>query len=239
MGHEISQFDIQDRQLLESTGHPGVPRRTDIGEAKIIRTIFGRARVRVVRERDKKLRAWLLTFLGVMALAAAAWQGWVALQQSELLSPSVPLSERIIVSPPVFQPEDITSSTSPSSRRIEKTPTQIVLDSMMTRRPPPPTVALKAPQPVVAKPDKPQALAPNKTQTESTATNNLPTKNQTDMQQPFKQAVPSQPVAPAIVTPPAPQTEANRPAAVVPPEVPLPKEVPIPLPAGNNQSQGQ
>ena len=77
MRHEISQFDISDRQLLATNAQPRVVRLMDIGEAKITRTIFGRTRVRVTRERDKKRRTWLLAALAVMALAAAAWQGWI------------------------------------------------------------------------------------------------------------------------------------------------------------------
>src|SRR5450756_2656023 len=92
MGHEISQFDIPDRQLLATNAQPRVDRLMDIGEAKITRTIFGRTKVRVIRERDKKRRAWLLTALAVMAIAAIAWQGWIALQQMQSAPPPLPLS---------------------------------------------------------------------------------------------------------------------------------------------------
>lgn len=76
MGHEISQYDIPDRQLLATKAQSRAGMGEDIGEAKIIHTIFGRAKVRVIREQDKKRRAWLLATLVVMALAAAAWEGW-------------------------------------------------------------------------------------------------------------------------------------------------------------------
>ena len=139
MVHEISQFDIPDRQLLAGNKQPGLEILTDIGEAKITRTIFGGARVRVVRERDKKRRAWLLSALAVMALSAGAWQGWVALQRSELLVAQPPLSERIKVSAPVFNQEDaIPTDNASSSKRKQRTPTQILLDSMATHRPPEP-----------------------------------------------------------------------------------------------------
>jgi hypothetical protein len=49
MGHEISQFDIQDRQLLAGNPRPRAGIVTNLGEAKITRTIFGRAKVRVVQ----------------------------------------------------------------------------------------------------------------------------------------------------------------------------------------------
>src|SRR5665811_708237 len=122
MGHEISQFDISDRQLLATNAQPRVDRLMEIGEAKITRTIFGRTKVRVIRERDKKRRAWLLTALAVMALAAAAWQGWIALQQMQSAAPPLPLSERIRVSAPVFQSEGINATPS-SGRDRQRTPT--------------------------------------------------------------------------------------------------------------------
>jgi|GEM_PF-1204554 len=242
MGHEISQFDIPDRQLLAINARPGAGMGSDIGEAKITRTIFGRTKIRVIRERDKKLRAWLLTALAVMALAVAAWQGWVALQKSELLAPPLPLSERIKVSPPVFQPEDAApSDTPPSARSKQKTLTETVLDSMTTRRPPPPPqpIDLKAPEPTAAKPVKAQPLITSRQQTAPPATNNTPSK-QTVMQQPAKLPAPIQPAAPAVVTPRATQPaapavaappmtqpvqpEATRPAAAAPPPAPLIKE---------------
>ena len=74
MGYEISQFDILNRQLLTGKPHPGAVVVSDIGEAKVGRTIFGRAKVRVIRGQDRKRRAWLLTMLLVVVAAAAAWE---------------------------------------------------------------------------------------------------------------------------------------------------------------------
>jgi hypothetical protein len=173
MGHEISQFDIPDRQLLAAKTQQRERVWNDIGEAKITRTIFGGARIRVVRERDKKLRAWLVAALVVTALAVAAWQGWIALQQSGLLATPRPLSERIKVSAPVFEPKDISPiAPSSTSRRQERTPTQIVIDSMTTRRPPPPPQqsGLNAPEPKPAKQVKAQPLTASKPQTAAPAT---------------------------------------------------------------------
>jgi hypothetical protein len=220
MVHEISQFEIPDRQLRASKAQPEAGLWSDIGEAKVTRTIFGRARVRVIRERDKKRRAWLLAGLAVMAVAAAAWQGWVALQQSGLLAPQLPLSERIKVSPPVFQPEDIApSAASPSARDRQKTPTQIVLDNMATRRPPPPQpLGLKASGQMAAKPFTPQPSSASKSQTAPLATSSSSSKDQTEMQQP------------------AAQPAANTPAAVAPLAEPSIKEgASTSSPAGNNQ----
>ena len=95
MGYEISQFDISDRQLLGSDPQPKTAKASDIGEAKVTRTFFGGARVRVIREQDRKRRSWLLTVLLAIAIAIVAWQGWVIILRVENEPPPVPLSDRI------------------------------------------------------------------------------------------------------------------------------------------------
>jgi hypothetical protein len=229
--HEISQFDIPDHQLLATDAQQRVGMWTDIGEAKITRSIFGRAKVRVIRERDKKRRAWLLTALAVMAVAAAAWQGWIALQKSELLAPPLSLNERIRVSAPIFQPEDI-PATPTSVKNRQRTPAQIVLDGMTTRREPAPQ--RPPPKPIVTKAVTGQPLTASKPQTVPLATNNNASKNQTEMRQPLP--VPIQPAAPAVAAPLATQPAANKPAAIAPLAAPSIKGDTSTLsPAGVNQ----
>ena len=244
MGHEISQFDIPDRNLLAKGEQPRADMMVmDIGEAKITRTIFGKARVRVIRERDKKRRAWLLTAFAVMVLAVAAWQGWVALQQMLNAAPPLPLSERIKVSPPVFQSEDI-SSTPSSSRNSQKSPTEIVIEGMATRRPPQPQqpLGLKAAGQAAAKPVTAQPSTAGKPQTAPVAPSNNTAKNQADMQQPAKPAAPAvaappvaQPVSPAVAPPTAAQPEPVRPAGTAPVVAPPAKvETARQSPSGDN-----
>jgi hypothetical protein len=245
MVHEISQFDIPDRQLLASNKQTGLDILTDIGEAKITRTIFGRAKVRVVRERDKKLRAWLLSVLAVMALSAAAWQGWVALQRSELLVAQPPLSERIKVSAPVFNTEDaIPSDNASSSKRKQRTPMQTLLDSMATHRPPEPQQVIdKAPgqnaaKPAAAQPSvagkPPKALATN-----SSLAGNLPEKNQTDLQHPSGLPAPVHPAATADAASPDTQLKAEKAAADAPPADSIIRGDTLPLsPQGGTEPSG-
>lgn len=133
MAYEISQFDIPDRQLLAEEVKPRPVRAMDIGEAKVTRTIFGRPRIRIICERDKKRRVWLLSVLAAILVSGAGWQGWVALQRVLSAPPPLPLSARIRVSPPVIEPEDFT----PASRK-QKTRMQILLEGMATHRPPEP-----------------------------------------------------------------------------------------------------
>ena len=222
MGHEISQFDIPDRQLLATNAQPRVDRLMDIGEAKITRTIFGRTKVRVIRERDKKLRAWLLTALAVMAIAAIAWRGWIALQQMQSAPPPLPLSERIRISAPVFQTEDFTTNKASKSETL----IQPEIDSLVAgpKSAPPQPPGLNATKPMAAKPVTAKPLTASKPQTAPLATNNNASKNQTGMQQPPKLSVPTQPAAPAVAAPPATQPAANKPAAIAPLAAPLIKE---------------
>jgi hypothetical protein len=245
MVHEISQFDIPDRQLLAGNKQPGLEILTDIGEAKITRTIFGRTKVRVVRERDKKRRAWLLSALAVLALSAVAWQGWFALQRSELLVAQPPLSERIKVSAPVFNQEDaIPSDNASSSKKKQRTPMQILLDSMATHRPPEPQqIPGKVSGQDVAKPAAAQPAVEGKPPKVLATTNspvaNQPEKNRTDMQHPPGMPAPVHPAATADAESPAMQPKADKAAAVVPPADSIIREDTLPLaPPGGTQPAG-
>ncbi|MBI4808890.1 MAG: hypothetical protein HY799_08095 [Nitrosomonadales bacterium] len=89
MSDQYNQPDIQDRQLLPA--RPKVSISKEIGEAVITETIFGKAKVRIIRKNDKFHRAmWLLALVGVGIVAAATWQGWVASQRSEAVPEVVP-----------------------------------------------------------------------------------------------------------------------------------------------------
>jgi len=203
MVHELSQFDIPDRLLLANKPQTKAGMWTDIGEAKIINTIFGRANVRVVREQDKKRRAWLLLTLAATVLATLAWQGWTASRENETL-PVPPLSSMIRVSPPAFEPEDISiPANSRSSRNNTRTPTQIVLDSMTTRREPPPRqpAVLKTIEQPPAKQTPVQVSIASKPKAIPPVTINNTTRNQADIQTPPKLADQVRPVVIAETPP--------------------------------------
>lgn len=78
-----SQFDIFESPLLASSTQRHESKWTDISEAKITHTMFGKARVRTSGEQQKIRRAWLLTLLAVTILAAAAWEWSMAPQKTE------------------------------------------------------------------------------------------------------------------------------------------------------------
>ena len=235
MGHEISQFDIPDRQLLATNSHTSM--WSDIGEAKITHTIFGRARVRVIREKDKIIRTWLLAALAAIALGVAAWQGWIALQQSKLLAATPPLSERISVSAPVFHPETFTpAATRPTGRGRPESLKQTEIDSLVAspnilpQRP----RGLTATKPATAQTVMPQPLMASKPA--PLATTNSASQNQTGKQPLPKPSDQLQPAAPAVATPPATQPATNKPVADAPLAKPLSEEnTSTPLSSGNNQ----
>ncbi|MGA7595087.1 MAG: hypothetical protein WCA64_07815 [Gallionella sp.] len=190
MGYEISQFDITDRQLLASDPQPKTAKTSDIGEAKVTRTFFGRARVRVIRAQDRKRRTWLLTVLMAIAAALAAWQGWVVVQRVENEPPPVPLSERISVSPPTFRPELVAPDPHPSYRRPESL-IQSEIDGLLSgplpRHPPP---GLKA---SVKAAEKPAESGPD--QSAPAVAVNSAEANDSDLQQPGTQQQGTPPVA--------------------------------------------
>ena len=209
MGHEISQFDIPGIQLPATNARSRAGMRKDIGVAKITHTIFGGVRVRIIREQDKKRRAWLLTALAVTALAVAAWQGWIAINRT-----SAPPLSAIRVSEPAYQPEYIPPTVTPQPVGSKPgTPPQNDINNPATSRksaPQPP--GLKASEPMAAQPVTAKPLQPPKL----TAT--------------------IRPAVPTVATPPAARPVANRPATVAQPVEPLiGEDASNPSPAGDNQ----
>ncbi|MHB1236938.1 MAG: hypothetical protein ACYCY7_05200 [Gallionella sp.] len=202
----------------------------DIGEAKITRTIFGGPRIRVICERDKKRRARMLAALVAILIAIAAWRGWVALQQMLNAPPPLPLSARIRVGPPVFDPEDFT----PAAKR-QKTRTQILLEGMATHRPPEP------PQPPV---NVPGQIAPGKIKPSTAHKPRAPlaTNHNLSANQAGSPPLLSDPIQPAssvvtspVIRPPANKhPSANKRALVVPAKSPIKAGIQPQAPASDN-----
>lgn len=256
MIHEISQLDIPDRQLLASDAQPRAGTWTEIGEAEITHTIFGRAKVRIIRKHDKTRRARLLTALVLAALAVAAWQGWIASQQTESLQNADPLSAgsaKVQVSAPAVQPENIEPPAAPAIVENKSgTPPQAEISKPAISRK---SAAQQSPdlkgdgqkaakpvtvrqQPIAAqpKPVPPQPLATGKPQTTPLAADNNALKNQTDKPLPPKLSPPKPPVAPAVAVPHDTQPAASGPADFAPLASPIVKEdTTAQSPAGDKQ----
>jgi hypothetical protein len=215
MTYEISQLDVPDRQLLPTSARSRTSLSTEIGEAIVTHTIFGRAKVRIIRKHDKMRRTlWLMALLGVTIAAAAAWQGWMAAQQAEPVQAAEPppaLSTNVQESVPVPQPEYLAQPA--------------------------------AVPPVESKPVAPlqagSSDAPISQKSEPLGANDIPARNPADTQQPSKPVRAKQPatVAKPRVTQPVTEAAASSPAAVAPLAVPSAQEdVPVPAPAGNKQA---
>lgn len=81
MVQETGQLDMPDRQLKDSSSQSGASEWTEIGQVEVVHTIFGKARVRIIRKHDK-VRG-VIYFLAIGAIAAFAWAGWVLFERSE------------------------------------------------------------------------------------------------------------------------------------------------------------
>ncbi len=134
-----------------------------------------------------------------MAIAATVWQGWIAYQRMLSAPPPLSLSERIRVSAPVFQPENITLTPAAVGSK-SGTPPQTGITSLVTSAKGAPqlapgltTTGQKAAQPVTAQP-----LRASKPLTAPLATSNNSSRNQAAMQQPPKLSASIPPVAPTV-----------------------------------------
>jgi len=197
MTYEISQLDVPDRQLLPTSARSRTSFSTEIGEAIVTHTIFGRAKVRIVRKHDKMRRTlWLMALLGVTVAAAAAWQGWMAAQQTEPVQAAEP--------PPALSTNVPESVLAPQTEYLVQPAAVPPVESKLVT----PPQAGTNDAPISQKP------AP-------LGANDIPARNLSDTQQPPKSAQAKQPVtqpaasSPAAVAPlavPSAQEDAPVPA---------------------------
>lgn len=172
MSHEIGQLDIPDPRLRTSSASSRAGLWTEIGEAQVTHTLFGRAKVRIIRKHDKLRRALWLT-AAVAVLAVTAWQTWLATQQAaapqsaESALPSganaiegAPLTQTEAVSVPAAEP--MVQSDRPAPENVP----QPAATAQTPVKPVPPAarnIAAKSPagtQPPVAQPPAKAPVAP-------------------------------------------------------------------------------
>ena len=241
MSQDVNQLDIPDRQLLTSNARPSI--WTEIGDAKITYTIFGRAKVRIIRKHDNTRRVlWLAGITALVIAAAVVWQGLLAPQQTEPVQSEdlpPPVRAKAKVSSPAFQSENIASPAVPQSStrepdsqaQVETDKSAIVTKSAsesaidlqknepQSEKPPVPQPKPHMVQrrPAVAQPVKPQPLADGKPQATQPATINASSNT--------IEARPPKPiVAPVTATPPvAPSQSASSPADIIQLTAPLGK----------------
>ena len=118
MSHDIDRLDIHERQRLVDDTQPRGSVWTDIGEAQVTHTIFGKARVRIHRRQDAVRRAWRWMILGVVVTVGAVWLAWISSQQPEITPATSPVPEAAPSVPvSMTQPEPV--------RAAEKLPTPV------------------------------------------------------------------------------------------------------------------
>jgi hypothetical protein len=122
MSHEIGPLDISDRQMQENSP-PKTSEWTEIGEAKITHTIFGKAEVRIVRKHDKIRR--ILSLIAMLVIGGAVLLGWRLYKQADL---GVASSLNAEVAAPVSQAEfNQTLAAPPTVTDKASTPPQQVI----------------------------------------------------------------------------------------------------------------
>jgi hypothetical protein len=222
MKQENGQLDIPDRPLLVSSAQPSV--WTEIGEAQVTHTIFGRAKVRIIRKNDN-VRRVLWMALAFFVIAVAAWQGWLALQQTEPLQSAVsstPISESVQERVPASQPEYNSPSVTPPtviSKPSMQAQTEINKPAISQKSTPQLPQGLKGNENKAAKPVAAQPLIEGKPRTAPLATNNNASKNPTDKPLLPKLSPTSRPIAPVVATSRA-KLLAEQPAASSPVAMP-------------------
>jgi len=237
MSHESGLFVVPEHlmyiNIADRTSRP----TRDIGEARVVNTLFGKAKVRVIREQDKKRKVWLLAFLIMVFLLVAGWNGWIALQSSELNQPDESLAVskgKILVSEPAYLPAfNDTKARSQSFYRRSKTLIQAEIDSLVSRKREAPPLPAKAAtsqasdNPGSAKTELSKPVIASKPNATSTSTINKSVATASDNTQTSRTMVQAQPVNLAASAPVNAQTVAKTvvPPATIKPAVPHPTTV--------------
>ncbi|MBU0621507.1 MAG: hypothetical protein KJ795_06655 [Gammaproteobacteria bacterium] len=222
MNNEIGNLDLTDRQLL-ATGAP--PRKSfsrEIGEATITHSIFGRARVRIIRKHDNIRRSlWWIVLMVLLALVAL--QVWLAWQQSETAqiedpaSASVPAMQESVpdtAPPPVLEtvvpPQPAAAVVKPQP---VATPVPVIVPQSTTPKAVPgPNAAAQLPAPTPL----PKAVPGPSASAQAPAKTPLPQ---------LQSAPPPAPVVPKVIVPAAPKV-------IAPAAPPVVKPAPQPAASG-------
>ena len=203
-----SKSDIPDRRLPTVDTPHNESEWTEIGKAEITQSIFGKAKVRIIRQHDKARRAWFLAALAVLmvtTVAALVWQEQNAPQASKTVrstEPAPQLSTLPEASAPASQVVAIPATVLPLMEK-GKPGTPTAVDNPAASRVPQQSPTVNAAEHTTAKPVGPRHVIASKPKTATLATNNNAAKSQTDMQPLPKLSAPL--VAPT--TPPATQPE--------------------------------
>lgn len=221
MAYEISQFDLASRQLLISGTRPAPKTCTEIGNAKVTQSIFGKARVRIICAHDRIRRVRMLSTILAVTIAGAIWQ---LTEHGDKLFGNA--SESIIatvqVSPPAFMPEYIGPAESALRKQSPRTPSEAEIYQLATRPLPRPQPNMSLANPIAADPAvaQPQSAdAPQTTAAPKAVPPAAPLVQQTAPRTPS-------PTAPGAIPPAAAPLVANNAAAKIPA---APQQLPKPV----------
>jgi hypothetical protein len=223
MSHEISHLTGRHRVF---PAQPTVGAWTEIGRAEVVYTMFGKAKVRIIREQGENRRTGrLLMALAATALCAAAWQGWVASMQTEAAQvPDLPM-------PAATQVRQVAPA------QTEYTTQPAMSPSVQNQAPARPFEAEKPPvsqtvvRPAVTAEEQP-AAKPAVRRSKTDASQNLAVAAGDSGSDPTGKATPArlpsakQPAAAAIVTPSIAKADAQAAAAAGSPAAKVPAMTP-------------
>lgn len=118
MSNEVEQQAAVGRKSSASVQSPGEKKWTDIGEAQIVETIFGKAKIRITHKHDGVRRAGLIgLLLAGLAMAILIWQMAFSPQPDEVSQSAVStpyVNEISPVSAHLIQQEATASSSTPA-----------------------------------------------------------------------------------------------------------------------------
>lgn len=235
MDQAIKQYDIQDHQL-PPISRPSVVRLTYIGEAKVTKTIFGKAKVRINHEQDKKRRVLLLATLALAAAVAVAAvrEGLSALRQPERNPPHA-------TAPSSSGEQGMRPQSESGTLVIRQGVISLGVNSQGANsqgRTTMEALGLKTTEQMASKPGADEPLAAGKPKKAKSVKIDKSSDVQPDVRQPSLQSEPTQPATPAITQSPTKPPELDVPATVAPSDGSLNGErSSTGLPPGRNQLQ--
>ena len=111
---ETDPFDIHDRLARENTAPKSTSVWTEIGEAEVAHTLFGKARVRIRRRQDDALMAWRWTSFSIMLVGGAVWLVWTLAPLPAIQATVAPAAENG-TPPAIVQSEPVQDDDKPAA----------------------------------------------------------------------------------------------------------------------------
>jgi hypothetical protein len=151
--NDNSQLDSVDRQkLLQDTPHQE-SEWTEIGRAEVTLTLFGKAKVHVIRKHDSARRAWMIAGISLAVIAALVAAYMLGgddapapvepaarlsnqAQPTVIKAPSVAavVAPVVVTAPPVVQPQPKTVvRVAPKPVTASTTASEVVVDNPVVR----------------------------------------------------------------------------------------------------------